>query len=177
MALALPMPATVRVTPVSEIFGRMMFAAAAPAARGPAAGRRLVRSLVAIARQTGAAPAPRPALIVVDDARQRRFCETVLQALGVTTDVAAAGAQALQALERRSFGLVILDASAPDIDADFWRRLEQLFERRETPTFYLITDPEGRRPDHAPRLAAVRAIPRPVRALNLVEAAQRLRRT
>ena len=115
------------------------------------------------------------ALLVGGDVGQRRFCETLLQALGLRVDVAANACQALQALERDCFGLVIVDGAAPDLDAPFWARLRSLAATPGSPRLYVVTDRKGGRLHAASAASALRAIPRPVRALNLVEAAQGLR--
>jgi CheY-like chemotaxis protein len=134
------------------------------------------RLLARLLRRLG--PASQPfgaALIVGGDAGQRRFCEALLQALGLRVDVATNGCQALQALGRGSFGLVIVDGAAPDLDASFWARLRALAATPGSPRLYVVTDRKGGRLHAASAAAAVRAMPRPVRALSLVEAAQGLR--
>jgi DNA-binding NtrC family response regulator len=161
MALALQPSQPVRstgatVTGLNALVGRVM----RPRTRSRAGG------------DGGAAAA---ALIIGGDASQRRFCETLLQALGVRVDVAGGCRQALLALERGRFGLVILDGAAPGLDDDFWARLGGLFVGRPAPWLYLVTDRNEDVPWAALRPAALRAVPRPVRALTLVEAAHRLR--
>lgn len=123
------------------------------------------------------APAQRSALIVTGDIGQRRFCETFLRALGLRVDIAQTPAQALAAVAQDAYGMVIVDASLPELDSAFWVRLfDELMDARlsRPPHLYLVTDEAGGRAETFRHLGAHRAISRPVRALALVEAIERL---
>jgi hypothetical protein len=136
---------------------------------------RLVRHFADAARPPAKPCARRQsALVVGTDVGQNRFCEILLQALGLRVDIATSAAQALLALERGSFGLVIVDASALDLDRAFWSRLPGLLGQGAArgAHLYVVTDRDGVRPCAS---GGYRTLPRPVRALSLVEAAERLR--
>jgi DNA-binding NtrC family response regulator len=123
------------------------------------------------------AAARRSALIISGDAAQRRFCETFLRALGLRVDVATTAAQALAALREDTFGLVIVDVAVAGLDGDFWTRLFEVLmssELARPPHLYLVADDDGAHASIFRNLGAHRSISRPVRAVALVEAIERL---
>src|SRR5579862_8753078 len=98
MALALPMPLSLSDEPRGATgVTKLLRALARRAPAGCARRRPVARSSTA--------------LIVGGDANQRRFCETLLQALGLSVEVAGGCGPALKALARCSFGLVIVDGA------------------------------------------------------------------
>ena len=125
------------------------------------------------------APAQRSALIVSGDASQRRFCETFLRALGLRVDEATTAAQALAAMHGDAYGMVIVDMALPGLDGDFWPSLFEALMRpglARPPHLYLVADEADANAGAFRFLGAHRSISRPVRAVALVEAIERLRR-
>jgi CheY-like chemotaxis protein len=163
------------------LFGRSL--AEADDTRPRREGRRaldLVRSLAAIAKAAGPDERgdSRSALIVGGDVGQRRFCAALLGGLGLRVDVATGGLQALRAIRGSRFGMVIVDATTADIEAGFWSALIEALmgaDAARPPHLYVVTDGDGATPAMLRRLGAHRSLSRPVRALSLVEAIERLR--
>ncbi len=83
---------------------------------------RLPLSSEAAPRPEGARSAPAPelsrlrALVVDDNAANRRITLEMLSHLGVAADSAQNGVLALEALAKRSYDLVLMDCSMPDMD-------------------------------------------------------------
>ena len=59
---------------------------------------------------------PRPVLLVEDNAINQKIVTTLLGKRGIPVDVAACGEQALSLLDRRSYGLVLMDVQMPGMD-------------------------------------------------------------
>lgn len=55
-------------------------------------------------------------LLVEDDPLNQRVAFGMLTALGVDVDVVSTGSEALEALDRRSYGVVLMDCHMPDLD-------------------------------------------------------------
>ncbi|VVB72893.1 putative methanogenesis regulatory protein FilR2 [uncultured archaeon] len=55
-------------------------------------------------------------LLVEDNPVNQKVATVMLKRLGYTTDVAVSGSEALQALEHKSYDLILMDIQMPDMD-------------------------------------------------------------
>lgn len=112
------------------------------------------------------------ALVVGGDCAQQRFCETFLRTLGLSVDVVASAEDGLTAALRSSYALIIVDERTRGFDADLWSQVLGAKANRGAPApdIYVVVEGEGR-----PR-GDCRPIQRPIRAVNLVRAIERLSR-
>jgi two-component system chemotaxis sensor kinase CheA len=70
------------------------------------------RSVTAVVQES-----PRPPILVVDDSLTTRMLEqTILESAGYDVDVAVSGEDALEQVERRRYGLLLVDVEMPGID-------------------------------------------------------------
>jgi CheY-like chemotaxis protein len=134
----------------------------------PGAGADAYRSAA------GTPPGP-TALLIGGDPAQQRFCQTFLQTLDVTVEVARNFQDGMHALAASSFGLVIVDARTRGFDAGLWSCVLTAKAARGGPAakIYFVTD-DSRMPN-AQIAGTWDCLCRPVRALDLVRVVERLR--
>jgi CheY-like chemotaxis protein len=119
------------------------------------------------------------ALVVGGDACQQRFCETFLQTLGLTVEVAPNAQDGLRAAASAAYGLVIVDARTRGFDAGLWMQILEATTAKTAsaaPDIYVVTNGAGDAPALAIELGASRSIQRPVRAVDLIRAVERMSR-
>lgn len=115
------------------------------------------------------------ALVVGGDSGQQRFCESLLQTLGLTVDLAPNAEDGVTAAARSPYRLVIVDVRPRGFDADLWLQVLQATASRHggpTPDVYVVVDDETQWQGPTD----CRPIQHPVRAVNLVRAFERLSR-
>lgn len=84
-------------------------------------------------------PAPRPAILVVDDASENRaYLRQLFDALDADVELAENGEAALAACARRDFAVVVLDVVMPGMDGfEVARRLSEDVRTRSLPIVFL----------------------------------------
>jgi DNA-binding NtrC family response regulator len=111
------------------------------------------------------------ALVIGGDATQRRFCATFLETLGLSITVAEDFCDGVRALASEAPRLVILDARATGFEPAAWSRIVDACEVR--PKVFVVVDPADDRVNGAmAELAFDGFLPRPIRSLDLVRAAE-----
>jgi two-component system chemotaxis sensor kinase CheA len=110
------------------------------------------RGLVAAAGRALAVPAvevERAPVLVVDDSLTTRMLErTILESAGYEVDVAVSGEDALQQIERRRYGLLLVDVEMPGIDGfTFIEHVRAHPTLHDTPCIFVTSraTPEDRR--------------------------------
>jgi CheY-like chemotaxis protein len=119
------------------------------------------------------------ALVVGGDACQQRFCQTFLQTLGLTVEVASNDQDGLRAVASAAYGLVIVDARTRGFDAGVWSCVLEATAAKTasaTPDVYVVTGDEAPEAARMVDLGAYRPIQRPVRAIHLIRAIERMSR-
>lgn len=119
------------------------------------------------------------ALVVGGDACQQRFCETFLQTLGLSVEVAANAQDGLRAAASAAYGLVIVDARTRGFDAGLWSQILEATAAKTAsaaPDVYVVTNDAKEASAQAIELGASRPIQRPVRAVDLIRAIERMSR-
>jgi CheY-like chemotaxis protein len=138
-----------------------------------------VAELIGSLRRCGAraarAPSRRQALIVGGDALQQRFCESVLQTLGVSVLLAPTCREALATLSDTHLDLVVVDEASAAREGDCWACLLDLLARMNRQHLYVIAEHDSGLRTPAWTQAA-RHVAKPIRAIDLVEATLRLPR-
>jgi hypothetical protein len=134
----------------------------------------LVGSLTRAARPRSTA-AMRRALIVGGDALHQRFCETFLRTLNVAVVLAPSCREGLRAIGEAGFDIVIVDEDAAEREHACWACLD-LLVRMNRGQLYVVSEARGLRGLVGGEATAARPMPKPVRAISLVEALARLPR-
>ena len=85
-------------------------------------------------------PAPRPAVLVVDDLDEKLLVmQTVLEGLDAELVLAHSGAEALRELLKRDFAVVLLDVNMPDIDGFETASMIRSYRQTATTPIIFIT--------------------------------------
>jgi CheY-like chemotaxis protein len=102
-----------------------------------------VRSVEAGGEGAGAVPVtegPRDVLVAEDDEITRALLERFLRRLGHRVDLAADGYEALAAVTRRRYDMVLLDVQMPGMDGlETCRRIRERLEPSECPSLVALT--------------------------------------
>ncbi len=79
-------------------------------------------------------------LLVEDNAVNQQLALLLLQKMGYRADVAANGVEALEALGRQPYDVVLMDVEMPEMDGlEATRRIHQLFGRERRPRIIAVT--------------------------------------
>jgi CheY-like chemotaxis protein len=79
-------------------------------------------------------------LVAEDNAINQKVVLRLLERLGYRADVAANGIEALEAIERQAYDVILMDVQMPEMDGiEAARRIFQRFERHEAPRVIAMT--------------------------------------
>jgi len=86
------------------------------------------------------APAPLDILVAEDNTINQKVIRQLLRHLGYRADVVANGAEAVEALERQDYQVILMDMQMPEMDGlEATRRLRQRFRSQNAPYIIAMT--------------------------------------
>src|SRR5688500_1161055 len=113
--------------------------------------------------------AQRPKILVVDDDQAiRTVLALSLSEAGYAVTEASGGEEALEAIRKRKFALIVLDINMPAVDGyEVLRRMREMPTRRATPVF--VVSANGHEPEGVMREVAGEAVGRLTKPFSLSE--------
>jgi CheY-like chemotaxis protein len=116
------------------------FTIVAPAAAEAAIGVRAEEPAPAAEKLAGAEGVPLRILVAEDNTVNQQLAVLLLEKLGYAADVVGDGVEAIQALERRPFDVVLMDVVMPAMDGlEATRRIRQRWSETERPWIIAMT--------------------------------------